>query len=59
MRGTTRQQAIIEPLTNPLPVTPRRVIPWVIFAIALAVAVAGFFAFANRVPSLMQALADR
>jgi len=48
-----------EPITNPQPATPERVIPWAVFAVVLAAAVASFFVFANRVPSLLQALADR
>jgi len=48
-----------EPITNPQPATPARVIPWALFAVFLAAAVVAFFVFANRVPSLLQALADR
>ena len=49
-----------EPVTSPLPrATPKRVIPWVVFAICLAAALVSFFVFADRVPSLLQALADR
>ncbi len=59
MRETTRRQILAEPVTNPLPTTPKRAIPWALFAAALSAAVVGFFLFANRVPSLMQALADR
>ena len=48
-----------EPITNPLPATASRVIPWAVFAVCLSAAVVSFFVFANRVPSLIQALADR
>lgn len=48
-----------EPFTNPPVATPRRLMPWVVFSVVLLAALACFFVFANRVPSLLQALADR
>jgi len=49
-----------EPLTNPnAMLTPRRLGPWVVFAVVLVAGVVLFFAFADRVPCLLQALADR
>jgi hypothetical protein len=49
-----------EPTTNSSPAaTPQRLMPWVVFAFLLVAAVVAFFAYADRVPSLLQALADR
>lgn len=49
-----------EPITNPLPsASPRRLAPWVVFGVLLVAALVCFFVFADRVPSLLQALADR
>lgn len=38
--------------------TPRRMAPWGVFTVVLALAVVAFFVYFDRVPSLMQALAD-
>lgn len=48
----------------PAPVSSRRATlkvlgPWALFGVLLVVAVVTFFLYADRVPSLMQALADR
>ncbi len=52
--------SMAEPHTNPTPVaTAQRLAPWAAFAVILLVAVVCFFVFADRVPSLLQALADR
>jgi hypothetical protein len=49
-----------EPTTNPLPTPPaRRLVPWIIFSVVLLAALVSFFVYADRVPSLLQALADR
>jgi len=49
-----------EPGTNPTPVVSmQRMAPWVVFAVVLLAAVVAFFVFADRVPSLLQAMADR
>lgn len=50
---------MLEPLTNPKAVaTPKAIAPWVVFTILLIVGIVCFFAFADRVPSLLQALAE-
>lgn len=49
-----------EPTTNPIPeATFARLAPWLVFAVVLLAAIGAFFAYADRVPSLLQALSDR
>ena len=50
-------------MTLPEPVPDNRsavkvLVPWTIFGVVLAAAVVAFFVYADRVPSLLQALAD-
>jgi hypothetical protein len=47
------------PLIPTRPVSAKVLAPWALFAVLLSVAVVTFFLYADRVPSLMQALADR
>mgnify|MGYP001290552641 CR=1 FL=1 len=51
-------------MTHPEPApttssTLRILAPWVVFFVLLAAALASFFIYADHVPSLLQALADR
>jgi type VI protein secretion system component VasF len=39
--------------------TSRTFAPWAVFAALLVVGVVAYFTYADRVPSLLQALADR
>ena len=41
------------------PATVKVLAPWALFGVLLAAALVSFFLYADRVPSLMQALADR
>jgi len=48
-----------EPSTNPIPRSSvPRLAPWTVFAVVLVAAIVVFFVYADRVPSLLQVLAD-
>jgi len=51
-------------MTHPAPAptsssTLRILAPWIVFIVLLVAALVSFFVYADRVPSLLQALADR
>ncbi len=59
-RGLIRTGRMPEPITNPTPpATPRQLVPWTIFGVLLVVAIVSFFKYADRISSLLQALAER
>ncbi len=48
-----------EPITDPANSGTRSLAPWVVFAGLLIAGIVCFFLFADRVPSLLQALNER